>query len=417
MKKIVVVLGFLALMSVSAKAETNLKWYGFIRNYFVYDSRENWSGTADLFTYMPKDVAMSGDIDTNANPHFTYSAITSRLGVDVSGYEYNGWKIGAKIEADFYAGLTGVSGTATMRLRQAFVSIANGNDVIKIGQAWHPMAADMPDVFSLNTGAPFGAFARNPLVQFDTKISDKLSCTAALLWQMQYTSAGPDGAKADYMKYGLIPELYAGISFKDSGFLARLGVDYLNIAPRMYKTTILNGKVRANERKQSVLGFAYLSYTKDLLSIKYKTTYGQGGEHLNLISGYAASMESIMAEGLADQVRDYVPYTHTSSWMSIRYGKKLQSVFFLGFYKNLGTSKAVDPSTIYYYKNASYKINQAYRIAPEIVYNFGKLALGLQYELTAAQYGDGSLDDNGLCTNNLHWVENNRVQMMVKYTF
>ena len=43
-----------------------------------------------------------------------------------------------------------------------------------IGQAWHPMAADMPDIFSLEAGSPFGPFNRSPQVNFEwmTRTSD-----------------------------------------------------------------------------------------------------------------------------------------------------------------------------------------------------------------------------------------------------
>ena len=162
----------LVLCSTSLSAQ-NYKWYGFIRNYYTLDTRECVSGTEDFFMYLPKDQAINanGD-DLNATTSFRFAALTSRLGLDVTGYEINGWNVGAKIETDFYSGVSGVTGTATLRLRQAFLTMAKNNLTLKMGQAWHPMAADMPDVISLNTGAPFGPFSRTPLVQADVKLSD-----------------------------------------------------------------------------------------------------------------------------------------------------------------------------------------------------------------------------------------------------
>ena len=61
----------LMLSSFSASAaektepKNNFKLYGFVRNYFIYDSRESVSGTADLFYYLPKDVKMKDGIDIN----------------------------------------------------------------------------------------------------------------------------------------------------------------------------------------------------------------------------------------------------------------------------------------------------------------------------------------------------------------
>lgn len=134
--------------------------YGFIRNYYAFDTRESVAGTEDFFYYLPKDENKKGDVDLNGQSSFRFAALTSRIGLNVTGYEYNGLKFGAKIETDFYNGLSGVSGTAVLRLRQAYVTVGRNDWLVTAGQAWHPMAADMPDVFSLNTGAPFGPFSR-----------------------------------------------------------------------------------------------------------------------------------------------------------------------------------------------------------------------------------------------------------------
>ena len=47
--------------------------------------------------------------------------------------------MGAKIETDFYAGVSGVTGTAQLRLRQAYVTFGYDDLYFKVGQAWHPM--------------------------------------------------------------------------------------------------------------------------------------------------------------------------------------------------------------------------------------------------------------------------------------
>ena len=119
--------------------KNNFKLYGFIRNYFAFDSRESISGTGDIFYYLPKDVSLNeAGEDVNAVSSFRFLALTSRLGVDVSGYSIGNVHFGAKIEGDFYAGLsnssnanaanffpgnTKISGTATARLRQAFATV------------------------------------------------------------------------------------------------------------------------------------------------------------------------------------------------------------------------------------------------------------------------------------------------------
>ena len=440
MKKIlsIILTIFLALPVFAQEApKNNFKFYGFIRNYFVYDSRESVSGTGNLFYYLPKDIN-GAEQDLNAQPSFRFLALTSRVGVDVSGYYINNVHFGAKIEADFYSGLSGSTGTATLRMRQAYATITwkdlpmsadqKASVGLKIGQAWHPMAADFPHVFSLEVGAPFGPFSRTPQVTMDASLGGNWVITASALWQMQYTSMGPSwnkeklkyeaAASADYMKYSCVPEAYAGVTYKNKGFLFRAGVDMLSITPRIQNMKKVDDKYvahKVNERLTTISPFAYVQYVKGVFSVKAKTIYGEGGEHFNLMSGYVKVGEK------EDGSWEYAPLRNSSSWMSLSYGKKWQGVLFLGYMKNLGLAEGVskDPiasGDIYFSKNGFSNLNQMYRIQPELVYNIGKLNLGLGYQYTAVQYGK-NFNNRALAADDLHWVGNHRVQMMVKYNF
>ena len=425
-----------------AEPKNHFKLYGFVRNYFIYDSRESVSGTAALFYYLPKDVSMKDGIDINDESSFRFVALTSRLGVDVTGYSIGNVHFGAKIEGDFYAGLsnstnanatvyfpssTKISGTAQARTRQAYATVTwkdlpMGEDqkasvALKIGQGWHPMAADFPHVFSLEVGAPFGPFSRTPLVQMDANLGSNWFVSAAALWQMQYQSNGPIGGSAMYMKYGKTPEAYAALGYKTKNFLVKAGVDVLSIKPRVFGT--LNEKtVKVSDRKTSVLGYAYAQYSYKKFAVKAKTTYGEGGEHMNLMSGYAKIGEN------SDGSWNYASLRNSSSWLSLIYGKKWQGVLMLGYVKNLGLAEAASgplaKSDVYFCTNGFSNINQMYRINPQIIYNIGKLNVGLEYQWTSVQYGEyneGKLNEFGLADKNLHWVGNHRINMMVKYNF
>ncbi|MBQ9660170.1 MAG: VCBS domain-containing protein [Bacteroidales bacterium] len=390
------------------KPSIQFKPYGFVRNYLVIDSRESVYGTEDFFYYVPKDRNLVGGTDLNQQTTVSFGAITSRLGLDVVGYQVNGLSISAKIEADFYAGVSGVTGTALLRLRQAFLSLSKDSFSLKVGQAWHPMAADMPHIFSLNTGAPFGPFSRTPEVVADFKLGSGFTLTAAAIWQMQYTSAGPSGASADYIKYGGIPELYLGLSLKQGGFTGRVGVDMLSIKPRHLDAT---GTRKVSDRITTFSPFLYAEYTKDLFSVKAKTIFAQAGEHMNLNGGYGVS-------GIdADGSWRYSPTRNSSTWISLTYGKKVQGVLFAGYVRNFGTKDAL-VGDLYFSKNSFSNMNRMFRVTPEIMFNWGKLTLGLEYEMTGVQYGSfGQHDNYGLATEGLHWVVNHRFQAMLRYTF
>ena len=427
---------------VKEHLQNHFKFYGFIRNYFVYDSRESVSGTGDLFYYLPKDENIQDGIDINDTPSFRFLALTSRLGVDVSGYYIGNVHFGAKFEGDFYSGLSNssnanasvyfpgnskISGTATARLRQAYATVTwkdlpMGKDDkasvgLKIGQAWHPMAADHPHLFSLEVGAPFGPFSRTPLVQMDANLGQNWVVSAAAIWQMQYQSTGPVGGSAIYMKYGMTPEMYAALAYKTNGFLLRAGVDVVSIKPRVLGE-VDDKVVKVSDRKTSVLGYVYTQYSYKKFAVKAKTTFGEGGEHMNLMSGYAKVGEN------PDGSWNYASMRNSSSWLSLSYGKKWQGVLFLGYVKNLGLAKAASgplaKGDVYFCGNGFSNINQMYRINPQVIYNIGKLNVGLEYQWTSVQYGqydDGKLNAHALADKDLHWIGNHRVNMMVKYNF
>ena len=428
--------------------KNNFKLYGFIRNYFVYDSRESTSGTGDLFYYMPLDVKINeaGTEDLNATSSFRFLSLTSRLGLDVTGYQIGNVSFGAKFEGDFYSGLsnssnanasvyfpsnTKITGTATARLRQAYATVTwkeLGEDkknsvALKVGQAWHPMGADHPHVFSLEAGAPFGPFSRTPQVTVDANFGQNWVVSASALWQMQYNSSGPIGSSAMYMKYGKTPELYAAVAYKSKGFLFRAGADVLSIKPRVLGTKTLDdgavNRFRVSDRHTSVLYYLYTQYTEGKFALKAKSTFGEGGEHLNLMSGYAKVGEN------SDGSWEYAALRSSSSWLSMSYGKTWQGVLFLGYVKTLGFAKelsagSIAKSDVYFCSNGAPNINQIYRINPQLIYNIGKMNVGFEYQWTAVQYGDytnGKLNGFGKAVENLHWVGNHRLNMMVKYNF
>lgn len=418
MKKIFIALVALAALSVSTLAQDapklQFKPYGFVRNYFAYDSRVSTAGTEDFYYWMPKDVKMVGGEDVNNVSSFRFAALTSRLGLDIVGYEIDGYKISARFETDFYSGLTGNTGTAQLRLRQAFVTVAKDQRTWKIGQTWHPMAADLPDIFSLESGAPFGPFSRTPQVQFDVKLSDAVSFTTAALWQMQFTSTGPEGASANYIKYGCTPELYAGFSFKSGKNLLRVGGDVLSIKPRQ-----VSSKGFAWDRLTTWTAFMYGATSLGGLDLKAKLTYANDGGHFNMIGGYG-----VTAIDPETQSWDFAATRNASGWMTLSYKKLGRWVpsMLLGYVRMFGTPVDVlqdkDDSGAYKYiwvKNSANVLDQMFRVQPEVIYNLGKLALGLEYMATGVEYGKPNA--RMLASTDLHWVINHRVQMMVKYTF
>lgn len=418
-----------AVETAKTEKPSHFKFYGFIRNYFAFDSRESKAGTKDLFYYLPLDESLNANgTDINANPSFRFLAITSRLGLDVKDYQIGKTKVGAKVETDFYC-MNG--NVAVLRLRQAYATLGwdnLGNDgtqstSLKIGQAWHPMAADQPYVIDLETGAPFTAFSRTPQVMVDHNFSKNFALTAGVLWQMQYLSTGPKGASDTYIKYSCTPEFYAGLTMKTNhGFLARVGADVLSIKPRVRNS---EGE-KVSDRITTVNPYVYAKYDSRDFSINAKVIYASAGEHFNMLSGYGVTKVD------SDGSWDYAPLHSTASFLSVKYGRKVQVQGMIGYMKNLGTSKALyedaahpgytSTSNVYISGNGFHNLNQLIRVTPTVVYNLGKLSFALEYDITAAQYGKYAVaghvnSSNGLVDGDLHWITNHRLLGMVKFTF
>ncbi|MBR4644218.1 MAG: hypothetical protein IKO73_03570 [Bacteroidaceae bacterium] len=447
------VLAFISVGTLQAKDKksekikehisNHYKLSGFVRNYFSVDTRENVAGTGDLFNYLPKDnnwnqteaeAAVSGvrREDLNAQTTMRFLSLTTRVGLDIKDYHWGKTNFGGKIEADFYAGLTGSTGTAQLRLRQAYMTLSwdslrmNGNALarvdLQLGQAWHPLAADMPDVISLNTGAPFNPFSRTPQIKMDARLGKYFTLTASALWQMQYTSAGPEGASANYLKYACTPEAYLGLSYHpNTNVLLRGGVDILSISPR-HTGTVQDAQgnkvdVKVSDRITTFSPFLYLQYKYKDFSLKAKTVFAQAGEHMNLNGGYGVKRIN------DDGSWEYTPTRNSSSWISLTYGKQVKGILFAGYVRNFGTKDALatnangDIQGFYFSKNSFATMNRLWRLSPTVLFTWGKFQLGAEYEITSAQYGKDQKADNGLAETDLHWVTNHKVQLMTKFNF
>ena len=474
MKKILSILAVMAILPVTASAESrqddggavkkelenHFKLYGFVRNFFAFDTRESNAGTGDLFYYVPKDIAWNEDRsqDLSSQCSFRFLTLTSRLGLDVYGYEIGRTRFGAKIETDFYAGLTGtpkINGTAQLRLRQAYMTVGwddlelgvenTASIALKLGQAWHPMAADQPHVLALETGTPFNPFSRTPQVLMDASLGEHFMISGAAIWQMQYLSTGPNGASAEYIKYGCTPEAYLGLTYRTKGgFLARAGLDILSIKPRRTGKNSDGVTVKVSDRLTTLSYYVYLQYKKGKFEARAKSVLSEGGEHMNLMSGYGVSWTGAGTGAWHDGHWEYVPLYASSTWTSISYGKKWQIMLMGGYIKNLGTRNPLygnqdsfvtdrhdskgdltDASHVYFSGNGSSNLNEIWRVVPTFAYNIGKFTIALEWNITSARYGDYVEFDGGkylyantgLATDNLHWVTNHRIQMMTRFTF
>lgn len=103
-----------SLMAQAKPAENPANWgikfYGFVRNDIMYDSRQIVSAReGDLSLYAKDKSQDANGKDINAAPTFHMLAITSRLGGTISGPDAFGAKTSAILEAEFFGNIEPIS--------------------------------------------------------------------------------------------------------------------------------------------------------------------------------------------------------------------------------------------------------------------------------------------------------------------
>ena len=410
MKKTLFVAALMAMFFGGAKAQEkpSVKLYGFIRNYACFDTRESLTSNSEQFYYMPKDKYIDPNgKDINEQPNMMLLSITTRLGVNITGPEFLGSKTSAKIEADF-AGF-GTSNTV-LRIRQAYAKMDWEKNSVLVGQAWHPMMGDMmPDVFSLETGAPFTPFSRSPQVRYDYK-NKNFTLTATALYQFQYTSYGPDGASFNYARNAAVPELYFQAMYKNGGFMMGAGVDLLTLKPR--QSYELDGaKYKCYEDPVvSISPTVFASYKKGDWGVKGRFTYAQNAAHLSMISGYGVTKIKDNGE------QEYGTLNSLNGWIDITNKQQLKKGYltwcwFVGYTKNLGCNDDIVGPV---YMRGEKNMDSMWRDALSILYTHNAMSVGLEWSSTTVAYGKA---DSRYKMSDTHKVTNERICLMLKYNF
>lgn len=393
----------------NAQEKPSVKLYGFIRNYACFDTRESLTSNSEQFYYMPKDEELDpkGD-DINEQPNMMLLSITTRLGLNITGPEFLGAKTSAKIESDF-AGF-GTSNTV-LRIRQAYARMDWEKHRVLVGQAWHPAMGDMmPDVFSLETGAPFTPFSRSPQVRYDY-VNKGWTLTATALYQYQYTSYGPDGPSYNYARNAVVPEMYFQAMYKNGKFQTGAGVDVLTLKPRQeFEHNGATYKCK-EDMLVSITPNLFASYKGDKWGFKSRLTYAQNAAHMSMISGYAVTKVKDNGE------QEYSPLRSLSGWVDITYKQRLKTGFltwcwFVGYTKNLGCADDIVGDI---YMRGEKNMDQMWRIAPSILYTHNAMQIGIEYNATTVAYGEKV--DSKYKVSDTHSVVNHRICAMLKYNF
>ncbi len=428
--------------------KVKIKPYGFVRNYFNFDSRNTYTVVGDQYNMVPYDEKWNGSAaecaafgvertDLNAVPHTSFQALTTRFGLSLEGPSVFGAATSGKVEADF--GGFGTTNTV-LRLRLAFVKLGWDNGMglrqeLLVGQYWHPLSGDiMPEVLGMAAGAPFRAHSRTPQLSY-TLTTGRWGMTAAALYQVLYMYSGPSFSNGvwssvssiDFANRSLVPELFVGVQYRDERVYAQLGSTCQTLKPRTvgYKQVEVDGVPRTvaypvKERLTSFTPTVYFQYTEGLYALKFRAMMASNTSHVNQLNGYGVS--NILPDGSWE----YAPLRAAIGYLNIAVGRKYRANLFLGYMKNLGAEKDLfDFGTeqavrymIFMKGGENFTgLNSVWRVAPSLSYNLKHFNIGVEYEWTACTYGDQTANGSIALNDRLHMVDNHRVCAMVKYNF
>lgn len=360
---------------VAVPEKPQLSLSGFVKADAIFDSRQIVEAREGFLLLYPKSrLNDSLGNDLNAPGSFNQYAMTTRLTLKISGPDVLGAKAFALIESDF----TGASNSEnnSLRLRHAYFKLTWPSVSLLAGQYWHPLDIPemIPSVLSLNTGAPFRSFSRQPQVRVDIKLR-KLNLVLAATSQRDYINNGPAGQSYTYLKNSIIPNLFTQLNYIDDILFAGAGIDYKRLTPRL----VTEKGMKAGEHLDCLSGIAFFKAKLKILTLKAQASFGQAlNDHL-MLGGFAVTN----IDPLTDH-RTYKPLNYLSGWIGANTnGTRLQFALFAGYSKGYGSKDPVSGPVYARDPDIAY----CYRITPMVTYIAGKFSIVSEVEITTAAYG------------------------------
>ena len=400
------------------KSDFGIKFSGFVKNDFFFDSRQTIAAREGHFLLWPSPEYLdaNGD-DINAKASFNFLAIQSRLNMAIKGPDAFGAKTSGVIEGDFFA--QGNININLFRLRHAFIKLNWTNLEVLAGQYWNPLFVTdcFPGTVSFNTGTPLQSFARNPQLRLTYK-TGKFKLTGAALSQRGYTSFGEIGPSSSYLRNSATPDMHLQLQYGSKNdntgtrFILGGGLAFKSIVPRLESEVGVAPSVvyKVDEKVYGLTAIGFSKLTTGLITIKFEARYGENISDLLGISGFAVKELTNVTTGELS----YTPLQSMTFWGEVHTNGKIQFGVFGGFLKNLGTKDPMSDVDNDVYGLAT-DISTLFRISPRVIINSGKTRIAFELEYTSAAYGDNF--DLNYIPENTTKIANLRALIGVYYFF
>ncbi|MBI5475722.1 MAG: hypothetical protein HY964_03190 [Ignavibacteriales bacterium] len=398
-----------SLQAQEEKKDFGIKFSGFVKSDFFYDTRQTVNIREGHFLLYPDGEKLDADgNDINAKHNFNFLSIQTRLTGTITAPDAFGANVSGVVEADFFGNEnTSFADVNGFRLRHAYAKLTWTNTELLFGQYWHPLFIPgcFSDVISFNTGAPFQPFSRNPQMRITQKI-ENFKLIGVLSAQRDFTSPG---GSASLRNSGL-PEMHAEFQYENKNveaneeILAGIGGGYKVLLPLM-NTEKSNNKYLTDETVSSISATGFLKLKIKDITYKMQGVYGENLYDMTMLGGYGV-------QEVIDTNKNtvaYTPFKTLSIWSEVMTQvDDFQFGLWGGYTQNLGAK-----NSIVYYSNKvngtdvtirGSDIKSIWRISPRAILTSGKFNFALETEYTNAAYaikngnGDPKRDSKGYIT-------------------
>ncbi|MCF6212507.1 MAG: hypothetical protein L3J45_00615 [Flavobacteriaceae bacterium] len=375
-----------------ADQKFGIKWHGFVKADYMYDTRQNVTAREGHFLLFPSgeniDIASGNDLNSQANLNIL--AVQTRLTGKISGPDFFGMKTSGVIEGAFFGQAN--ANINSFRLRHAFVKLSNDKFDIIMGQYWSPLfvTAVYPGTYSFNTGVPFQPFARNPQIRITTK--GNVRFIGVIYSERDFASRGPAGTTSTYLRNSGFAQVHAQLQFGGKEFLGGFGVNLKPLRPELGKNTITNTTL-----------ISYMKAKLGSATFKLEVVYGEN------------MSDELSISGLAEAVGGgYTANKTLSVWSELSgKGKSTEWGIFTGYSKNNGFNDPVGGAIW----GLAPTMDHAFRFAPRVGWFSGKMKIGTELEFTSAQYGELAANNKDISTTGFNSVNNVRLLVTAIYGF
>ncbi len=368
-------------------ALVTIKPYGYIRWEAFWDTCQVVGSREDHLLFYPRRRVpdlFGEDINSHGQWHMT--PVETRVGIALTGPEWDCYKTAATIEGDF-RGPT-VASFMSFRLRHAYGRISWDNGSFLFGQYWHPLFVPecFPATVNFSIGAPFELQARDPQL----RLTQRWNCfelIVAALSQRDFQSPGPNGQSTEYIRNAVTPNLHLQLRGYFGKQLVGLAADYKRLVPRI----VSDENVIVNESINSFIVEAFTALIYAPWSLRMKVFWAQNGTDHLLMSGYGVRTVNPLTDA-----RTYSNTAAVGAWLDSSYlfcCDAMELGCLVGGTKNLGSRHKlfIDQETkrpiIFALNDDAQDIDYVVRIAPRYVYKRDPIRFGAEFEWTRASFG------------------------------